>query len=223
MTRKLFLEAVIKYLLGVLLVGLLIFWSAGSIRYINGWIFMGLLFVPMLGVGVVMMFKNPKLLKERLDSKEKQNEQKLIIKLSGLMFIVGFVFAGLDFKLGWLNVPQWVSGLASFIFLLAYSMYIEVLRENSSLTRTIKVENNQKVVDTGLYGVIRHPQYSASIVLFLMIPLVLGSLVSFFVFLLYPALIVARIKNEEKILENELEGYKEYEAKVKYRLIPFVW
>ena len=223
MNVKLFVEAIIKYLLGVILVGLLIFLPAGTIRYVNGWIFMVILFVPMFVVGVVMMVKNPKLLKERLDSKEKQKEQKLIIKLSGLMFIVGFVLAGLDFRFHWLNVPMWISYVFSFIFLLAYIMYAEVLRENATLSRVVKVEVNQKVVDKGLYGVIRHPQYSASIILFLAMPLVLGSLVSFFIFLLYPILIVSRIINEEKILENELEGYEDYKNKVKYRLIPFVW
>lgn len=223
MTRKLFFEALIKYLLGVVIVGLLIFLPAGTIKYLKGWIFMGILFIPMFIVGVVMMFKNPKLLKERLDSKEKQNKQKLIIKLSGLMFIVGFILAGLDFRFGWLMVPNWVSYVSSFIFLLAYVMYGEVLRENITLSRTIKVEENQKVVDTGLYGVIRHPQYSASVILFLAMPLVLGSLVSLFVFFFYPVLIVARIINEEKVLEDELDGYKKYKNKVKYRLIPFVW
>ena len=223
MIRKLFFEALIKYLLGVVLVGLLIFLPAGTIKFFKGWIFMGILFIPMFIVGVVMMVKNPKLLKERLDSKEKQNKQKLIIKLSGLMFIVGFILAGLDFRFGWLMVPNWVSYVSSFIFLLAYVMYGEVLRENTTLSRTIKVEENQKVVDTGLYGVIRHPQYSASVILFLTMPLVLGSLVSLFVFFFYPVLIVARIINEEKVLEDELDGYKKYKNKVKYRLIPFVW
>ena len=223
MSKKLFFEAIIKYLLGVVLVGLLIFWPAGTISYLNGWIFMGILFVPMFIVGVVLMIKNPKLLKERLDSKEKQKEQGLIIKLSGLMFFVGFILAGLDYRFNWICLPSWISLVSSIIFVLSYAMYAEVLRENSTLSRTIKVEENQKVVDTGLYGIIRHPQYSASIVLFLAMPLVLGSLVSFFVFLLYPILIIARLINEEKVLEKELEGYKEYKKKVRYRLIPFIW
>ena len=223
MSGKLFFEAIIKYLLGVILVGLLIFLPAGTVSYLNGWIFMGILFIPMFIVGIVLMIKNPKLLKERLDSKEKQKEQSLIIKLSGLMFLIGFIIAGLDYRFGWISLPNWGSYIASIIFLLSYAMYAEVLKENSTLSRTIKVEQNQKVVDTGLYGIVRHPQYSASIVMFLMMPLVLGSIISFFVFLLYPILIVLRIKNEEKVLVNELEGYKEYKKKVKYRLIPFIW
>lgn len=223
MSGKLFFEAIIKYLLGVILVGLLIFLPAGTVSYLNGWIFMGILFIPMFIVGVVLMIKNPKLLKERLDSKEKQKEQSLIIKLSGLMFLIGFIIAGLDYRFGWISLPNWVTYITSIIFLLSYAMYAEVLRENSTLSRTIKVEQNQKVVDTGLYGIVRHPQYSASIVMFLMMPLVLGSIISFFIFLLYPILIVLRIKNEEKVLVNELEGYEEYKKKVKYRLIPFIW
>ena len=223
MSKKLFFEAIVKYLIGMILVGLLIFLPAGTIGYLNGWIFMGILFVPMFIVGVVLMIKNPKLLKERLDSKEKQKEQSLIIKLSGLMFLVGFIIAGLDYKFDWISLPNWISYVAAIVFVLSYIMYAEVLRENSTLSRTIKVENNQKVVDTGLYGIIRHPQYSASIVMFLAMPLVLGSIISFFVFLLYPLLIILRIKNEEKVLMNELDGYKEYKNKVKYRLIPFVW
>ena len=223
MSKKLFFEALLKFFLGVIIVGLLIFFSAGTVRYLNGWLFMGILFVPMFIVGVVMMLKNPKLLKERLDSKEKEKEQQLVIKLSGLMFIVGFVLAGLDFRFGWAYLPKWISYVSSIVFVLAYIMYAEVLRENIYLTRTIKVDDNQNVVDTGLYGIIRHPQYSASIILFLMMPLVLGSLISFFVFLLYPVLIIIRIINEEKLLEKELQGYKEDKNKVKYRLIPFVW
>ena len=223
MSKKLFFEAIIKYLLGVVLVGLLIFLPAGTMSYLNGWIFMVILFIPMFIVGIILMIKNPKLLKERLDSKEKQKEQSLIIKLSGLMFIIGFALAGLDYRFGWIELPNFVSYVAAVIFVLSYIMYGEVLRENATLSRTIKVEENQNVVDTGLYGLIRHPQYSASIVLFLAMPLVLGSLVSFFVFLFYPVLIVSRIINEEKVLEKELKGYKEYKNKVKYRLIPFIW
>jgi protein-S-isoprenylcysteine O-methyltransferase Ste14 len=173
--------------------------------------------------GVVMMVKNPKLLKSRLDSKEVQGEQKLVIKLSGLMFIIGFILAGLDFRFNWLVIPSWISYASSVIFLVFYVMYGEVLRENATLLRTIKVEENQKVVDTGLYGIIRHPQYSASIVMFLTMPLILGSLISLVVFMVYPILIVLRIRNEEKVLTNELNGYKEYKEKVKYRLIPFIW
>jgi protein-S-isoprenylcysteine O-methyltransferase Ste14 len=223
MSKKLFIEAILKYLLGVILVGLLIFLPAGTINYLKGWIFMGILFVPMFIAGVVMMIKNPKLLKSRLDSKEVQGEQKLVIKLSGLMFIIGFILAGLDFRFNWLVIPSWISYASSVIFLVFYVMYGEVLRENATLLRTIKVEENQKVVDTGLYGIIRHPQYSASIVMFLTMPLILGSLISLAVFMVYPILIVLRIRNEEKVLTNELNGYKEYKEKVKYRLIPFIW
>lgn len=223
MNKRLFFEAIIKYLLGVIIVGLLIFIPAGTIKYLNGWILMGILFVPMFVVGIIMMFKNPKLLKERLDSKEKQKEQQLVIKLSGLMFIVGFILAGLDFRFSWLSMPPLLTYISSFIFLLAYIMYAIVLKENATLSRTIKVEENQKLVDTGLYGIVRHPQYSASIILFLTMPLVLGSLISFFIFLLYPIIIVIRLINEEKVLERELLGYKEYKEKVKYRLIPFIW
>lgn len=223
MTKKLFFEALIKYLLGFVLVGLLIFLPAGTIKYMNGWIFMLILFIPMFIAGIVMMIKNPQLLKERLYAKEKQKEQQLIIKLSGLMFIIGFILAGLDFRFKWFILPKWICYISSFIFILSYVIYAEVLRENSNLSRTIKVFNNQKVVDTGLYRIIRHPQYSASVVMFLAMPLILGSLISFFIFLIYPFLIVLRILNEEKFLENELEGYKEYKRKVKYRLIPFIW
>ena len=223
MSKKLFIEAILKYVLGVILVGLLIFLPAGTINYLKGWIFMGILFVPMFIAGVVMMIKNPKLLKSRLDSKEEQGEQKLVIKLSGLMFIIGFILAGLDFRFNWLVIPSWISYASSVIFLVFYVMYGEVLRENATLLRTIKVEENQKVVDTGLYGIIRHPQYSASIVMFLTMPLILGALISLAVFMVYPILIVLRIRNEEKVLTNELNGYKEYKEKVKYRLIPFIW
>ena len=223
MSKKLFIEAILKYLLGVILVGLLIFLPAGTIRYLKGWIFMGVLFIPMFIAGIVMMIKNPKLLKSRLDAKEEQGEQKLVIKLSGLMFFVGFILAGLDFRFNWFVIPSWISYVSAFIFLLFYVMYGEVLRENATLLRTIKVEENQKVVDTGLYGIIRHPQYSASIVMFLAMPLILGSLISLVVFMFYPILIVLRIRNEEKVLTNELNGYKEYKEKVKYRLIPFIY
>ena len=223
MSGKLFFEALFKYLVGIIVVGLLIFLPAGTIKYLKGWILMIILFVPIFIVGVVLMIKKPKLLRERLDSKEKEGEQRLIIKLSGLMFLVGFILAGLDFRFGWLTIPKWVSYVSAFIFLLSYIMYAEVLRENATLLRTIKVEENQKVVDKGLYRIIRHPQYSASLIMFLVMPLVLGSLISLFVFMWYPVLIVLRIKNEEKVLTKELVGYKEYKSKVKYRLIPFIW
>lgn len=223
MTKKLFIQAVLKFLLGVIIIGLLIFIPAGTIKFINGWIFMGILFIPMLIAGIIMMIKNPKLLKSRLDAKEKQKEQNIVIKLSGLMFIVGFILAGLDFRYSWLKIPSFVSYIAIALFLLSYIMWAEVLRENTYLSRTIKVIENQKVIDTGLYGIVRHPMYSATLILFLSMPLVLGSLISFFVFLLYPILIIVRIINEEKYLEKELNGYIDYKNKVKYRLIPFIW
>ena len=223
MSVKLFFEAIFKFLLGVILIGLLIFLPTGTLEYINGWIFMGVLFVPMLIAGIVMMIKNPKLLASRLDAKEKQKEQGIVIKLSGLMFIIGFVLAGLDYRFKWIELPQVVTYIVSGLFLLSYIMWAEVLRENTYLSRTIKVEEGQMVVDTGLYGIVRHPMYTATIVLFLSMPLVLGSLISFFVFLMYPILIIFRIIHEEKLLEEQLVGYKEYKKKVKYRIIPFIW
>lgn len=223
MNKKLFFQAIIKFLLGVLLVGLLIFLPSGTINFTNGWIFMGILFIPMLIAGIIMMIKNPFLLKSRLDAKEKQKEQGLLIKLSGLMFMAGFIVAGLDYRFNLLPLPPLVTYIATFIFLLSYIMWAEVLRENTYLSRTIKVVENQKVIDTGLYGIVRHPMYTATIFLFLSMPLVLGSIISFFIFLIYPILIVFRIINEEKLLEKELEGYIEYKKKVKYRLIPFIW
>ena len=223
MTKKLFFEAILKFICGIILIGLLIFIPAGTVYYFNGWLFMGILFIPMLIAGIIMMIKNPSLLKSRLDAKEKQKEQNLLIKLSGLMFIVGFILAGLDFRFKWLELPTFITYIFACLFLLAYLMWAEVLRENTYLARTIKVIDGQKVIDTGLYGIIRHPMYTATLILFLSMPLVLGSLISFFVFLFYPILIICRIINEEKFLEKELNGYKEYKKKVKYRLIPFIW
>ena len=223
MTKKLFFEAILKFICGIILIGLLIFIPAGTVYYFNGWLFMGILFIPMLIAGIIMMIKNPSLLKSRLDAKEKQKEQNLLIKLSGLMFIVGFILAGLDFRFKWLELPTFIPYIFACLFLLAYLMWAEVLRENTYLARTIKVTDGQKVIDTGLYGIIRHPMYTATLILFLSMPLVLGSLISFFVFLFYPILIICRIINEEKFLEKELNGYKEYKQKVKYRLIPFIW
>lgn len=223
MTIKLFISAITKFLLGLLLVGLLIFLPTGTFNYINGWIFMGVLFIPMFIAGIVMMVKNPKLLASRLDAKEKQKEQNIVVKLSGLMFIVGFIIAGLDFRFKWIVLPKYITYISVILFLLAYIMYAEVLRENTYLSRTITVTEEQVVIDTGLYGVIRHPMYTATIVLFLTMPLILGSLISFFVFLMYPILIIIRLLNEEKVLTKELKGYEEYKKKVKYRLIPFIW
>lgn len=223
MTIKLFIQAITKFVLGVVLVGLLIFLPAGTFLFPNGWIFMGILFVPMFLAGIVMMFKNPELLKKRLNAKEKQKEQSLVVKLSGLMFFVGFIVAGLGFRFEWYILPKGVIIGATVIFLVAYILYAEVLRENTFLSRTIEVQENQKVVDTGLYGMVRHPMYSITLLLFLSMPLVLGSIYSFLIFLAYPFIIAKRIKNEEEFLEKELVGYQEYKHKVKYRLIPFIW
>ena len=223
MSVKLFFSAIIKFLLGVVIVGTLIFLPAGSLSYVNGWIFMGILFVPMFIAGIAMMIKNPELLKRRLDAKEKQKEQGIVIKLSGLMFLAGFVVAGLGVRFHWYILPAGVVVGATVIFLIAYILYAEVLRENTYLSRTVEVQENQKVIDTGLYGIVRHPMYSATLLLFLSMPLILGSIFSFLIFLAYPFIIGARIKDEEKFLEKELEGYSEYKSKVKYRLIPFIW
>lgn len=223
MTSKLFIQAILKFILGVVLVGVVIFWPAGTLSYTNGWLFMGILFIPMFFAGLVMMVKNPKLLQSRLDAKEKQRDQDLVVKLSGLMFVAGFVVAGLNFRFSWHVLPQGVSLGAAGVFLLAYLLYAEVLRENIYLSRTIQVQEGQTVVDTGLYSVVRHPMYSVTLLLFLSMPLVLGSLISFVIFLLYPFIIAKRIRGEEKLLEEELKGYREYKQKVKYRLLPFIW
>ena len=223
MSAKLFLQAIIKFLAGVVMVGALIFLPAWSFAYIEGWIFMGILFIPMFVAGIVMMFKSPDLLKSRLSAKETEKEQKLVIGLSLLMFIGAFVVAGLNFRFKWLEMPFWSVILAACIFIAAYIFYAEVLRENAYLSRTIEVQEGQKVVDTGLYGVVRHPMYMVTLVLFLSMPFVLGSLFSFFIMLVYIPIIVVRIINEEKFLEKELKGYTEYKKKVKYRLIPFIW
>ena len=220
---KLFVSAILKFSLGVVLVGALIFLPAGTLAYINGWLFMGILFVPMFLAGLVMMAKNPKLLESRLDAKEKQKEQDLVVKLSGLMFLAGFIVAGLGVRFGWYMLPKPVAVAFAVVFLIAYILYAEVLRENTYLSRTIEVQEGQTVVDTGLYGIVRHPMYSATLLLFLSMPLVLGSVYSFIIFLAYPFIIAKRIKHEEEFLEKELKGYKEYKQKVKYRLIPFIW
>ena len=220
---KLLFEAIVKYTCGLLLVGLLIFLPAGTFCYTYGWLFVGLLFVPMLIAGLVMLFKSPDFLKKRLDAKEKQATQKGVLAFSGLMFIAGFVVAGLDFRFGWSYMPDWVVIAASALFLIAYGLYAEVMRENAYLSRTIQVEQGQKVVDTGLYGIVRHPMYAVTILLFLMIPLILGSWYALIAFAFYPAIIVVRLKDEEKLLTKELLGYAEYKKKVKYRLIPFIW
>jgi protein-S-isoprenylcysteine O-methyltransferase Ste14 len=223
MSFKLFASAIMKFSLGVILVGALIFLPAWSLDSVGGWLLMGLLFIPMFLAGIVMMLKNPMLLQSRLDAKEKEREQSIVVKLSGLMFILGFVLAGFDYQFKWLPLPFEVNIIASVVFLIAYIIYAEVLRENTYLSRTIKVVEGQRVVSTGLYGIVRHPMYFATVLLFLAMPLVLGSLISFVVFLAYPFIIAARIKNEEEVLTRELDGYEEYKKNVKYRMIPFVW
>ena len=220
---KLLIEALTKFVCGLLMVGLLIFLPAGTLSYAYGWLLMGLLFVPMLIAGFVMLGKSPEFLKKRLDAKEKQGTQKGVLALSGLMFIAGFVVAGLDFRYGWSNMPTWVVIAASVLFLASYALYAEVMRENAYLSRTIKVEAGQTVVDTGLYGFVRHPMYAVTILLFLMIPLVLGSWCALIAFAFYPAIIIVRLNDEEGLLTRELPGYAEYKQKVKYRIIPFIW
>ena len=220
---KLLANALVKFTCGVLLVGLLIFLPAGTLDYTYGWLFAGLLFVPMLIAGFVMYFKNPAFLEKRLDAKEKQATQKGVLAFAGLMFIAGFVVAGLDFRFCWSQMPAGVVTAASVLFLIAYALYAEVMRENAYLSRTIKVEEGQTVVDTGLYGIVRHPMYAVTVLLFLMIPLVLGSWYALIVFAFYPAIIVVRLKNEEELLTRELPGYEEYKRKVEYRIIPFIW
>ena len=223
MNIKLFLQAIIKFLLGVLIIGILLFIPAGTIEYWNAWLLMGLLFIPMFIVGIIMMIKNPDLLRKRLNAKENEKTQKIVIVISGIMFILGFVCAGLNFRYNWITLPNIVIIISSIVFAIAYILYGEVLRENAYLSRTIEVQKNQKVIDTGLYGIVRHPMYAVTILLFLSIPLVLGSIISFIIFLIYPIIIGLRIKNEEIVLEKNLKGYKEYKNKVKYKMIPFIW
>lgn len=223
MSIKLFFHAIIKYILGVLIVGILLFIPANSFNYWNGWLFMGLLFIPMFIAGIVLMIKNPELLKKRLDVKEKESEQKLVIFCSSIMFISGFIIAGLNYRYSWTMLPNIVVIISSALFIIAYILYAEVLRENTYLSRVIEVQENQKVIDSGLYGIVRHPMYAITILLFLTMPLVLGSMFSFIIFMIYPFIIIKRIKNEEEVLERDLKGYKEYKMKVKYKIIPFIF
>lgn len=223
MNKKLFFQATTKYIIGLIVVGCLIFIPANSLEYWNGWLLIGLLFIPMFIAGIILMIKNPELLQRRLNAKEKENEQKWVLLFSGLMFISGFILAGLNYRNEWIELSNVVIIISSILFIIAYILYAEVLRENTYLSRTIEVQNNQKVIDTGLYGIVRHPMYAATILLFLTMPLVLGSIISFFVFLIYPIIIAKRIKNEEAVLEKDLKGYAEYKKKVRYKLIPFVW
>ena len=223
MTRGLLYQAILKFVLGVVIIGILIFLPAGTFDYWNAWLFMGILFIPMFFAGIVMMIKNPELLKKRLNAKEEQPEQSLVIKLSGLMFILGFVIAGLNFRFKRIMLSDWVSWIGAAIFLFSYLLYAEVLRENTYLSRTIEVQNGQKIIDTGLYGVVRHPMYAVTIFLFLSMPLILCSIISFAIFLAYPVIIAKRIRNEEAVIEKDLDGYIEYKKKVRYKIIPFLW
>ena len=223
MTKQLLIQAIFKTGSGAILMGLLLFLPAGTVHYWNAWLLLAILFLPMLVVGIVLMRKAPDLLRKRLNTKETESDQITVIIGSSAMFVSGFILAGLDFRFGWLPLPRWVSIAAAVVFLIAYALYVEVLRENAYLSRTVEIQENQKVIDTGLYGIVRHPLYSVTLLLFLSIPLVLGSLISLVGFLFYPFLIAKRIRNEEQVLEAGLEGYTEYKTRVKYRIIPFIW
>ena len=223
MDRNLFIQAITKVTAGILLMALLLFWPAGTIHYPGGWLLMALLFIPMVIAGFVLMAKNPDLLRKRLQMKEEQMAQKQVVALSGLMFVGGFVLSGLNFRYGWHTLPRWGVYGGAALFLLAYVLYAEVLRENTWLSRSIEVQEGQQVVDTGLYGIVRHPMYFATVLLFLSMPLVLGSIHAFLLFLVYPLLLVKRIRNEEELLERELPGYREYKQKVRWRMLPFLW
>ena len=223
MNGKLFAQAITKVISGLLLVGLLLFLPAGSFLYWNGWLLIAVLFVPMIVVGFVMMKKNPELLRKRLNVKEEQSEQKTVIVLSGGMFLAAFIVAGLNFRFGWIVLQNWIVYVATAVFLLGYILYAEVLRENAYLSRTVEIQENQKVIDTGLYGIVRHPMYMSTFLLFLSMPLVLGSVISFVIMLVYIPIIAKRISNEEQVLEEGLAGYSDYKKKVKYKVIPYVW
>ena len=222
-TSKLLAQGLLKMLSGMLIVGLVLFLPAGSWNYFNGWLFCGLLFLPMLVLGALLLWKAPALLEKRLNTKEQEKTQMAVVAVSSLLFLAAFVAAGLDFRFGWTHVPIWLVCLAAVLQLAAYGLYAEVMRENVWLSRTVEVQENQTVIDTGLYGIIRHPMYTATILLFLAMPLVLGSWVSFAIMLLYPVVIVFRIRNEEQVLEAGLAGYREYKKRVRYRLLPFIW
>ncbi|SFV04740.1 methyltransferase family protein [Butyrivibrio sp. INlla21] len=223
MNSKLFMQAITKVLSGIILVGLLLFLPAGSFSYWNGWLLIGILFIPMIVAGFFMMKKSPELLQKRLNAKEEQSEQKAVVVLSGVMFIASFIVAGLNFRFGWIVLPNWIVYAAAVVFLLGYILYAEVLRENAYLSRTVEVQENQKVIDNGLYGIVRHPMYMSTFLLFLSMPLVLGSVISFVIMLVYIPIISKRIRNEEQVLENGLEGYSDYKKRVKYKVIPWVW
>lgn len=223
MNGKLFMHALTKVIFGLLLVGVLLFLPAGSFSYWNGWLLMGLLFIPMIGAGFVMLKKNPELLQKRLNAKEEQSEQKTVIILSGLMFLAAFIVAGLNFRFNWVVLPKWIVYGAIAVFLLGYVLYAEVLRENAYLSRTVEVQENQKVIDTGLYGIVRHPMYMSTVLLFLSMPFILGSVLSFIIMLFYLPIIAKRIRNEEQVLERGLSGYVQYKERVRYKVIPYIW
>lgn len=220
---KLFVNALVKFVLGIVLVMLLVFIPAGTLSYFNGWLFIGLLFIPMFIFGIYLFFKKPELLRRRLNNKEKEVTQKFVVLISALLFIGGFIVCGLDYRYGFSKLPDYIVIIGSVMLLIGYALYIEVMRENEYLLRTIEIEKEQKVVDTGLYGLVRHPMYLSAILLFLSFPLVLGSLYGFYIFLIFPLVLIIRIRNEEKILFKELKGYSKYKLKVKYKLIPFIW
>ena len=223
MTKKLFAQAMIKFFAGLICIAAILFIPAGTLKYPNGWLFIAILFIPMFIAGIIMMLKDPELLKKRLNAKEEEQEQKTVIALSGIMFLAAFIVAGLNFRFVWITIPKWLVWVGVIVFLASYLMYAEVLRENAYLSRTIEVQENQKVIDTGLYGVVRHPMYCATLFLFLSMGIVLGSPISFVILLLYIPIISKRIRNEEAVLEEGLEGYKEYKERVKNRVIPFIW
>lgn len=223
MSSKMVIQAILKVISGAILTGVLLFLPAGSFSYWNGWLLMAILFVPMIVAGLIMMKKSPELLKKRLSAKEEQSEQKTVIILSGLMFLAAFIVAGLNYRFGWITLPNWIVYAATAVFLLGYMLYAEVLRENAYLSRTIEIQEDQKVIDTGLYGIVRHPMYMSTFLLFLSMPLVLGSVISFVIMLAYIPIIAKRIRNEEQVLEEGLEGYSEYRNRVKYKVIPHIW
>lgn len=223
MSLKLFAQAVIKYLSGLILAEIVLFVPAGTLHYRQAWLLIGILFISMFVIGLIMMKKKPMLLQKRLNAREEQGEQKEVVLLSGLMFLASFIAAGLSYRFGWFVLPMWASYVSGIIFLFAYALYAEVLRENEYLSRTVEVQENQKVIDTGLYGIVRHPMYMSTIILFLSMPLVLGSVAAFVIMLLYVPIIAKRIRNEEQVLEQNLEGYTDYKKRVKYKVIPFIW
>lgn len=223
MDKDLLIKALTKFLLGVIVLGLLLFFPAGSLHYWQGWLLMGILFVPMAVVGIVMMAKNPELLRKRLNAKEKEAEQKNVVAMSSMLFVTAFVLAGLNWRFCWWVLPNWMVWMAAGLFIASYLLYVEVMRENTYLSRTVEVQDNQEVIDTGLYGIVRHPMYMATTVMFLTMPLVLGSPISFLIMLGYIPVIAKRIANEEEVLEKGLEGYQNYKKKVRYKMIPFLW